>query len=459
MAELSYSEYLKCKNVCVKVKINKYSGLCSGPLREVRNDISTFLELDFERYQRRNPHEDDSWHLTSLKHLLKCSILSSINYTLNVIAKAHKICGIGRTYLSSILLVPFRSQGDLHAIRDEISKVDKANLLVYIGLLLPRGPARQNRHATQASEEYDLRHPLSLVCRLFALHKLMLSVINFAEELIAEQAVNQASTIPSSLLQDLEPKEIYHGSGSVVIDNFVLTNKHVIEETLSDKTLEILIVNEIIGELRCVVVHCDAANDLALLYCPDLNIRRHVICPLQLSEQGLWASLSVFSFGYPLTHTGKSPLFVPCSVAGLKERFGREPLTVLYGVFNNGNSGSPVFRKTGKEVKVVGVVAQKHKKEILTMEEIEFVEEERSMLQENSATVQQCNSRDQLKTSVLLKMCDAVDGTHCQFGYANMVPGHLVVEFLSDPLVTSIVDSLKGNVENVCFKTQHGVLR
>ena len=56
-------------------------------------------------------------------------------------------------------------------------------------------------------------------------------------------------------------------------------------------------------------------------------------------------------------------------------------------------------------------------------------------------------------------MCDAVDGTHCQFGYANMVPGHLVVEFLSDPLVTSVVDSLKGNVENVCFKTQHGVLR
>ena len=444
MAELSESEYLKCKNVCVKVKINKYGGLCSGPLRELRNDISTFLELDFERYQPRNPHdEDNSWR--SSKYFLKCSILSSINYTLNVIAKAEKICGIGSTYLSSLLLATFRGQCDLDEIWHKLLFVDRANLRVYIRLL-------------KCLQEYDPRHPLSLVLRLFALHKLMLSVINFAEELIAEEAVNQSSTIPSSLLQDLEPEEIYHGSGFLVIGNFVITNKHVIEETLSDKTLEILIVNEIIGELRCVVVHCDAANDLALLYCPDLNIRRHGICPLQLSEGELRPSLSVFSFGYPLTHTGKSPLFVPCSVSGVKERFGREPLTVLYGVLNNGNSGSPVFRIIEKEIKVVGVVAQKHKKEILTVEEIEFVEEERSMLQENSATVQQCNSRDQFKTSLLLKLCDAIDGTHCQFGYANMVPGHLVVRFLSDPFVTSILYSLKGNME-MCFETEYDILR
>ena len=40
-------------------------------------------------------------------------------------------------------------------------------------------------------------------------------------------------------------------------------------------------------------------------------------------------------------------------------------------------------------------------------------------------------------------MCDALNETHCQFGYGNVVPGHVVFEFLSDPSVTSIMDFIK----------------
>ena len=236
-----------------------------------------------------------------------------------------------------------------------------------------------------------------------------------------------------------EPETIDHGSGFLIADNFVITSWHVIEEAMRDKTLEVRILNETIGELPCVVAHCDPSNDLALLYCHGL--KQHGICPFMLSEEALWPSLSVFSFGYPLTHTEKSALFVKGYVSGLKTRYGdnRKPFWVLNCDLNAGNSGGPVLRRIGDDIKVVGVVAQKHKKEILTLEELNILEEERSTLQTNSAS----DSRDQFWKSVSFKMYDALNETHCQFGYGNVVPGHLVVEFLRDPSVTSMMNCIK----------------
>ena len=243
------------------------------------------------------------------------------------------------------------------------------------------------------------------------------------------------------LLKSIFQGEIIdHGSGFLIADNFVITSWHVIEEAMRDQTLVIRILNETIGELFCVVVHCDPSNDLALLYCHDLDLKRHEICPFALSEEALWPSVSVFSFGYPLTHTEESALFVKGYVSGLKNRYGdnRKPFWVLNCDLNAGNSGGPVLRRIDGDLKVVGVVAQKHKKDILTMEEISILEEERSTLQMNCAS----DSRDQFWKSMSLKMYDALNETHCQFGYGNVVPGHLVVEFLSDPSVTSVMGSL-----------------
>ena len=300
---LSYSEYLKCNNACVKVTINRYSELCLGALRE----------------QRRLLEE------------------------------------------------------------------------------LPRNP---------------------LLCFL----PLFSVVYQLSVDAIQRQ------------LQDFESKQIHHGSGFLIADSFVITSKHVIEEVMSDETLQICILNETIGELPCVVVHSDPSNDLALLYCHDLDLKRHGICPFALSGEALWPSLSVFSFGYPFTHTGRSALFVEGKVSGSKDRYGREPFVVLNCALNPGNSGGPVFRRIGDDIKVVGVVAQKHKKDILTLEEISILEEERSTL--NCAS----DSRDQFWKSVSLKMYDALNDTHCQFGYGNVVPGHLVVKFLSDPSVRFMID-------------------
>ena len=428
--ELSRSEYLKCNNACVKVTINRYSGLCLGTLRELRDCCSSLLE-ELEGFLRSSgPHVDErDERLRARAKVFSTSFrvyLQFINYLLNqnVLANAEKCKAIDLSSLTAV----FRRIVDV----DGIDQLYQFELCVDIMQLLE-----------VLGERYDLRHPGLRVLRSLILHYVIFQVVIGAGKRLARVGSGKSCTIferPLQLTQqDFEPEEIHHGSGFVIADRFVITNKHVIEEAMNDETLVIRILNETIGELPCVVVRCDTSKDLALLYCHGLDLKRHGICPFALSKEALWPSLSVFCFGYPLTHPGRSALFVKGYVSGFVERYGREPLIVLNCVVNPGNSGSPVLRRIDGELKVVGVVAQKHKKEILTLEELSILEQERSTLQTNSAS----DSRDQFWKSVSLKMYDALSETHCQFGYGNVVPGHLVVEFLSDPSVTSIMDFLK----------------
>ena len=55
--------------------------------------------------------------------------------------------------------------------------------------------------------------------------------------------------------------EIEHGSGFILQDHFVITNKHVIEAALNDNSNNTRIV------IPCEIAHYDAGKDLALLYC------------------------------------------------------------------------------------------------------------------------------------------------------------------------------------------------
>ena len=426
--ELSYSEYLKCNNACVKVTINRYSGLCLGTVRQLRDYCSSLLEMVEELLRSSGPHVHERDQSLKALRTLTCTYLQSINYMLNqnVLAKAEKCEAIDLSSLTAV----FRHIVDIKGIDQLCDVMRLLEVLVE-------------------------RHPNLRFCRSLILHHLIIPVVTGAGKTVAALVLESGYVILQSpcqfTQQDFEPEEIHHGSGFVIADGFVMTNKHVIEEAMNDETLDICILNEATGKLSCVVVHSDTSKDLALLYCPGLDLKQHGICPFVLSKEALWPSLSVFSFGYPLTHPGRSALFVKGYVSGFVERYGREPLIVLNCVVNPGNSGSPVLRRIDGDLKVVGVVAQKHKKDILTVEEISILEEERSTLQMKCAS----DSRDQFWKSVSLKMYDALNETHCQFGYGNVVPGHLVVKFLNDPSVTSIVDFLK---ELMCIETEFDVL-
>ena len=244
--------------------------------------------------------------------------------------------------------------------------------------------------------------------------------------------------------------EIEHGSGFIIHEHFVLTNKHVIETYLYNKEgFKILISNIAIhDELSCEVAEYDPGKDLALLYCPDLNLGQSEICPLQLSNQLPLPGMQIFCFGYPMSHTGRTALFVHGSVSGFKETLSGHSMAVLNCSLNSGNSGGPVLSWVNGQLKVVGVATQKHFKEILTLEERKIIERIRKGLQTcaipdvSEIVLKSLSKGDPYISSgeckvpmylLTLKLYDALE-THSQFNLSNALPGDLVIEFIKNTI-------------------------
>ena len=253
----------------------------------------------------------------------------------------------------------------------------------------------------------------------------------------------------------IEKVEIEHGSGFVINDHFVITNKHVIDDAEGKK---IVISNASIGELPCKVSYTDIKKDLALLFCSGLNIKQNQVVPLHLSNEPLLPGMQVFSFGYPMSHTGETALFVNGCVSGFKETCSdyRPSLVVLNVSLNSGNSGGPILCWVGNQLKVVGVATQKHFKEILTLEEREKIEQIRKSMETNYISDISDKEITRLRDQVIsphsvvpvfstsepdprqipmnlltLKLYDALE-THSQFNLSNAVPGDNVIKFIEE---------------------------
>ena len=244
--------------------------------------------------------------------------------------------------------------------------------------------------------------------------------------------------------------EIEHGSGFIIHNHFIITNRHVIETYLNETEMhEICISNAAIDDLPCKVAHYDVGKDLALLYCQDLNLEQCRICPLQLSNHSLLPGMSIFTFGYPMSHTGKTALFVSGNVSGSKETLAGHSMIVLNCSLNSGNSGGPVLHWVNGQLKVVGVATQKHFKEILSLEERQTIENIRESLQTRaipdlpdyirqsdrpvSDYYRDPSTHHNPMALLTLKLYDALE-THSQFNLSNALPGHLVVEFVKNSI-------------------------
>ena len=241
--------------------------------------------------------------------------------------------------------------------------------------------------------------------------------------------------------------EVEHGSGFIIQDHFIITNKHVIELAHNDEShiTQILISKAALGDvgLPCEVAHYDAGKDLALLYCPDLKINQTQ--PLQLSDQPLLPGMQILSFGFPVSHTGDTALFVNGYVSGSKKMLQGHTMAVLNCPLNSGNSGGPILCWVEGQLKVVGVATQKHVKKILTPNEQVTIEQIRKMLQ--TCVIPEDSELSEAakfyfvpagdlprlgKTAVYLltlKLYDALE-THSQFNLSNALPGDQVIDFV-----------------------------
>lgn len=293
--------------------------------------------------------------------------------------------------------------------------------------------------------------------------------------------------IEKEYAEAMEMTDLGHGSGFVVQGHFVITNKHVVESALYDESerTQISISNEFIGEVPCDVAHHDACKDLAILYCKDLELNG--ICPLKLSNESLAPGMQIFTFGYPISHTGETALCITGCVAGTKKTFSGLTMTVLNCPLSHGNSGSPVLCWVKGEFKVVGVATQKHIKDILTSDERltiakieetfetsiipdtrEFEDEYSTFTMPNPIIYRQKRKHQFVQSHELaqfrprqdprqtplnmlvLKLYHAL-ATHSQFNLSNAVPAHDVFEFIKDS-----INKYKGDYHNELMELHRG---
>ena len=324
----------------------------------------------------------------------------------------------------------------------------------------------------QTFDIFDIKHSVEYFDEKKFLDKYVDEKDPWAKE-INRQVNEERKKIKEEYAKATEKVEIDHGSGFIISDHLIITNKHVIDNA---EGKEIFISNALIGKLPCEVAHTDIKKDLALLFCSGLNIKQNRVAPLHLSNEPLLPGMQVFSFGYPISHTGETALFVNGHVSGFKETYSDycPSLVVLNLSLNSGNSGGPILSWISNQLKVVGVATQKHFKEILTFEERDKIEKIRQSLQTSSMSdisddaIKKMSFKrtDQVRCDALddpcqipmflltLKLYDALE-THSQFNLSNAVPGHFVTEFIEETIKKCEEEHKDELVEVVKWSTVH----
>ncbi len=146
-----------------------------------------------------------------------------------------------------------------------------------------------------------------------------------------------------------ESQIVGNGSGFVIWDGYVLTNRHVVEEADS---LVIQDPGNPAGEpLAGKVVAVSKDLDLAIVECRNLKAPRVPINPTEVSR-----GTEVLALGFPVMNVvGKGLKATQGMVTGLPSKETGN-MMVLDVQINPGNSGGPLCGKTGQ---VIGVIAAK----------------------------------------------------------------------------------------------------
>ena len=124
-------------------------------------------------------------------------------------------------------------------------------------------------------------------------------------------------------------EEVDYGSGFIIRNKFrselIITAYHVVADATENSAveMEIRVSNARVNGLKCQVAKCDVQNDLALLRCEELDVKKIGISPLQLSEQAPLQGMSVFTLGYPVSHEGKTALFLASPQTSFGVRLSR----------------------------------------------------------------------------------------------------------------------------------------
>lgn len=152
------------------------------------------------------------------------------------------------------------------------------------------------------------------------------------------------------------------GSGVVVYDGFVLTNYHVVEDA-TRLTINIAGTEE---EIDCTLVSYDENKDIAVVYCPELDLPAVPLGDSDMLQEGEW----VVCIGNPLTEELNGTVTVGI-ISALNRSISSTTITDKYGLkvtvtntmiqtdaaINEGNSGGGLFNTLGQ---LMGIPSMKY---------------------------------------------------------------------------------------------------
>jgi S1-C subfamily serine protease len=164
-------------------------------------------------------------------------------------------------------------------------------------------------------------------------------VANKKNEVLKEVARKIEKKAP----RNLSPKS---GGTSFLIDGkgFLVTNAHVVKNANT-----VIVLNSKGDEFRADISYVDAQTDIAILKIRDEDFKTFSNIPYSIRKSGAELGEQLFTLGYP-----RNEIVYNEGYMSAKTGFDGDTMTCQIGVpANPGNSGGPVFNKSGE---VVGII-------------------------------------------------------------------------------------------------------
>ena len=250
------------------------------------------------------------------------------------------------------------------------------------------------------------------------------------EDEMRKNVDDQRSRIKTEYEETIKLATMYSGTGFLIGNGFTVTNEYVIRGYLDDRVEYRLFISNKVIHCWIESIFVQNKNDLALLHCPELNLKDAEIGSFNLCDVDLLIGQSVFCFGYLTTHRGETALFVRGEVAGYKEVPQKEQLVTLNCSLGAGCSGGPVMRRIEGQIVVLGVLREIHMKDIFEESERDFMKEMNK--QANNGFLQTVLKLITPLIKLVFKLHFALTSSHSPFNFINVIPAQKVKKLKQD---------------------------